>query len=70
MQNQRVPLWKKWKTLEKIIFFSRKSYFFNLNLNSTCSKLSFEVHKMHFAQNFKIFIYLAINILSVTNFIS
>ena len=32
-----------------------KSYFFWLNLNSTCSKLSFEVHNVSVAQKLKNF---------------
>ena len=34
--------------------FPQKSYFFFLNLNSTCSQLSFEVHNVSVAQNLKI----------------
>ena len=34
--------------------FPEKSYFFFLNLNSKCSQLSFEVHKVSVAQNLKI----------------
>ena len=35
-------------------FFPEKYYFFLLNLNSTCSQLSFEVHNVSVAQNSKI----------------
>ena len=35
-----------------------KSYFFWLNLNSTCSKLSFEVHNVSVAQKLKNFDFL------------
>ena len=35
-----------------------KSYFFKLNLNSTCSKLSFEVHNVSVAQKLKFFDFL------------
>ena len=44
----------RWK-LEKIkknIFFTNKPYFFKLNLNCTCSQLSFEVHCSIETQNF------------------
>ena len=37
-----------------------KSYFFKLNLNSTCSKLSFEVHNVSVAQKLKFFDFLPI----------
>ena len=39
----------------KKAFFCCKSYFFYLNMNSTCSQLSFEVSNMSVAQNFSIF---------------
>ena len=35
-----------------------KSNFFKLNLNSTCSKLSFEVHNVSVAQKLKFFDFL------------
>ena len=38
---------------KKIQFFYNKSYFFQLNMNSTCSQLSFEVYKVSVAQNLK-----------------
>ena len=38
---------------EKYPFFSGKSYFFYLNLNFTCSQLSFEVYNVFVAQNLK-----------------
>ena len=44
------------KKILKIIFFQffcNKSYFFYLNLNFTCSELSFDVYNMSFGQNFK-----------------
>ena len=62
-------LWKKNQKLKKFWFFSKKSIFLHLNLNSTCSKLSFEVHNIGFAQNFQIFNFLPINFPSMTNFI-
>ena len=54
---------------EKIDFFQRKSKFLHLNMSSTHSKLSFEVPKIGFAQNFHIFTFLPINFPSMTNFI-
>ena len=67
--HQRAPFWnfflKNWKNC----FFFKKSNFFKLNLNSTCSKLSFKVHNIEFVQNFEIFIFLAKNFSSMTNFI-
>ena len=41
------------KKSKKIQFFSMKSYFLLLNLNSTCSQLSFEVYNVSVAQNLK-----------------
>ena len=38
-----------------------KSYFLWLNLNSTCSKLSFEVHNVSVAQKLKNFDFLLID---------
>ena len=61
------PLWKK--KLKKNWFFQRKSNFLHLNLNFKCSKLSFEVHNVGFAQNFQIFTFLPINFPLMTNFI-
>ena len=40
---------------QKRHFFCCKSYFFYLNMNSTCSQLSFEVSNMSVAQNFSNF---------------
>ena len=42
------------KNRKKNPFFPEKYYFFFLNLNSTCSQLSFEVHNVSVAQNLKI----------------
>ena len=44
----------KFAKMEKNPIFPDKSYFFFLNLNSTCSQLSFEVHNVSVAQNLKI----------------
>ena len=63
------PFGKKIEKLKKIWFFQKKSIFLHLNLNSTCSKLSFEVHNIGIAQNFQIFNFLPINFSSMTNFI-
>ena len=46
------------KKSKKIQFFSMKSYFLLLNLNSTCSHLSFEVYNVSVAQNLKFYIFL------------
>ena len=46
------------KKSKKIQFFSMKSYFLLLNLNSTCSQLSFEVYNVSVAQNLKFCIFL------------
>ena len=46
--------------------FPVKSYFFFLNLNSTCSQLSFEVHNVSVAQNWKFLIFCLGNFLSMT----
>ena len=43
----------------KKAFFCCKSYFFYLNMNSTCSQLSFEVSNMSVAQNFLFFTFFA-----------
>ena len=50
-------LGKNWFSFENWFFF-QELYFFILNMNSTCSKLSFEVHNIGFAQNFQIFNFL------------
>ena len=64
LKNQKIyffnsdnpPLKKKnGKKKLKIIFFPKKSYFFNLNLNFTWSLLFFEVHSICFASNIQIF---------------
>ena len=47
---------------EKYPFFSRKSYFFYLNLNFTCSQLSFEVYNVFVAQNLKFCLFLTRNL--------
>ena len=60
---------KKIEKLRKKMIFSKKSIFLHLNLNSTCSKLSFEVHNIGFAQNFQIFNFLPINFPLITSFI-
>ena len=49
------PFYTKIKKNQKMHFFCSKSYFFYLNINSTCSQLSFEVSNMSVAQNFSIF---------------
>ena len=46
------------KIVKKLIFFS-KSYFLNLNLNSTCCLLCFDMHIIYFPQNFEILIFFA-----------
>ena len=45
---------RKLKKSEKIFFFCWKLYFFYLNLNCTCSQLSFEVYNIFVAQKLKI----------------
>ena len=62
------PFGKKIEKL-KFLFFSKKSIFLHLNLNFTCSKFSFEVHNIGFAQIFQIFNFFPINFSSMTNFI-
>ena len=75
-----LKIWKKWNlTLwhqkkkkskkSKNWFFFEISYFFNLNMNSTCFQLSFDVHNIYFPQNFISFIFLAIKFTSLTIFI-
>ena len=44
-----------------------KSYFLWLNLNSTCSKLSFEVHNVSVAQKLKIFEFCSIQMTLLTS---
>ena len=53
---------------KKIHFFYNKSYFFWLNMNSTCSQLSFEVYKVSVAQNLKFRIFLGQNSLKFSKF--
>ena len=43
------------KILKFFVFFTNKPYFFKLNLNCTCSQLSFEVHNTLETQNFENF---------------
>ena len=50
-------LWKKNQKLKKFWFFSKKPIYLHMNLNSTCSKLSFEVHNIGFAQNLEFCIF-------------
>ena len=67
--HQRVPpLGKKSKKLD-FCFFSKKSYYFYLNLNSTCSWLSFDVYNICFSQNFHVFTFLAMKFPWITTFI-
>ena len=54
------------KKSKKIQFFSMKSYFLLLNLNSTCSQLSFEVYNVSVAQNLKFQLFLDENFSWVT----
>ena len=68
-RNERVStLEKNWKN-RFFCFFAKKSYYFCLNLNSTCSQLTFEVYNNCFFQNFQIFIFLAMKFPSITTFI-
>ena len=53
---------------KKIQFFYNKSYAFWLNMNSTCSQLSFEVYKVSVAQNLKFRIFLGWNSLKFSKF--
>ena len=55
------PFYKKIKRIKKALFLC-KSYFFYLNINSTCLQLSFEVSNMSAAQNFSIFSFLYQNL--------
>ena len=63
------PLWKKNYKNKFFCFLSKKAYYLYLNLNSTCSYLSFEVCNICFPQNFQIFIFLAMKFPSKTTFI-
>ena len=38
------------RTLEKIFYFAKNCTFFYLNLNCTCSQLSFEIYNIYKAQ--------------------
>ena len=49
---------RKLKKSEKKFFFARNCTFFYLNLNCTCSQLSFEVYNIYIAQNFKFRLFL------------
>ena len=60
---------KKFENLTKKKTFFKKINFFKLNLNSTHFKLFLKVHNIEFAQNFEVFIFLAMNFSSMTNFI-
>ena len=51
------------------MIFSNKSIVLHLNLNSTCSKLSFEVNNIGFAKNFQIFNFLPISFPSMIDLI-
>ena len=69
LKNRALTLWlqgKKSEKVKKLIFFS-KSYFFNLNLNSTCYLLCFDIYIIYFPQNFEIFIFFAIKFSSICN---
>ena len=55
------------RKIQKLVFFFKKSYFLNLNLNFICFQLFFELHNISFAQNFQIFIFLAIKFPLMTN---
>ena len=44
---------QKSKNSKKLYFFAKKLYFFLLNLNCTCSQLSFEVYNTSVGQNLK-----------------
>ena len=46
---------EKSENFEFFFFFTSKPYFFKLNLNCTCSQLSFEVHNTLETQNFENF---------------
>ena len=48
----------KIEKIGKNIFFARNCTFFYLNLNCTCSQLSFEVYNIYIAQNFKFQLFL------------
>ena len=54
---------------KKKYFFPQKSYCFYLNLNFTCSQLSFEVYNTCFDENFQFFIFSSYEISIDTTFI-
>ena len=64
-----LPFWHQRKKERKKIFFSKKSCYFYLNLNSTCSQLTFEVYYNCFSQIFQIFNFLVMKFPSITTFI-
>ena len=53
---------RKSENFEIFCFFTNKPYFFKLNLNCTCSQLSFEVHNTLETQNFENFEFFYYNI--------
>ena len=53
---------RKSENFEIFRFFTNKPYFFKLNLNCTCSQLSFEVHNTLETQNFENFEFFSYNI--------
>ena len=53
---------RKSENFEIFRFFTNKPYFFKLNLNCTCSQLSFEVHNTLETQNFENFEFFYYNI--------
>ena len=53
---------QKSENFEIFCFFTNKPYFFKLNLNCTCSQLSFEVHNTLETQNFENFEFFYYNI--------
>ena len=70
LKNRNLTLWLQGKKIgksQKIEFFFSKSYFLNLNLNSTCCLLCFDMHIIYFPQNFEIFIFFAIKFSSICN---
>ena len=48
---------RKSENLDFFFFFDNKPYFFKLNLNCTCSQLSFEVYYTLETQNYEIFLF-------------
>ena len=50
---------RKLKKLKKKIIFSKKLYFFLVNLNCTCSQVSFEVYIVSVGQNLEILTFFA-----------